>query len=131
MTQKEDYTSKNNNINNVEQIVQQDTIITDSNEANIQPNISIDVLSIDNEIHIFENNEGESSEHVEEQAENQDIMKTIENINMVSTIDQITYDEAIGEITYNEAIGEITYNEAISEHNKSLENWLLFENLNN
>ncbi|CAG8711336.1 14867_t:CDS:1, partial [Cetraspora pellucida] len=127
MTQKEDCTSKNNNIKNVEQIVQQDivqqdTIMTDSNEANIQPNISIDVLSIDNEIRIFENNEGESSEHVEEQAENQDIMKTIENINMFSTNDQITYDEAIGEITYNEAI---------SEQNKSLENWLLFENLNN
>ncbi|CAG8553724.1 65_t:CDS:1, partial [Racocetra fulgida] len=103
-------------------IVQQDTIMNNSNEANIQSNISIDVLSIDNEIRNFENNEGESSEHVEEQAENQDIIKMIENINMFSTNNQITYDEAISEITYNKAI---------SEHNKSLENWLLFKNLNN
>ncbi|CAG8741199.1 13671_t:CDS:2, partial [Racocetra fulgida] len=85
MTQKEDCTSKNNNINNDEQIiqqdiVQQDTIINDSNEANIQPNISID------------NNEGKSSKHVEEQAKNQDIIKMTENINMFSTNDQITYE---------------------------------------
>ncbi|CAG8466383.1 10337_t:CDS:1, partial [Dentiscutata heterogama] len=132
MAQKENISLKQKEIDNLSQILQQDITMSNS-EVSREKSSSINILSINSETGNSEKNYEDESQNLEESRNSQKLeesensgnpeeekMKTIENIDILDSNDQNAYCEVVSE-----------YSQVVSYNENVLENWLLFDKLDN